>query len=185
MGLSLAKRPCTIGPSLNGRTQHHGDEDVPAADFMLKGVMIDKEELGELLEDEYAHRAYFNTKGKVFEPLHPQVTFRLKHKFEKSMVHLRLGLSDDEVKLGGVKLARITFEPQTGGLCSVSMQVQCTPEAKEVALIFLNQNRDASVTIRFGKIESKKIRQPELPLGPPPSAADVEADKSDEACALN
>ena len=39
--LSLTKRPAKIGPSINTRTQRHGDDDVPATDIPLSGILVE------------------------------------------------------------------------------------------------------------------------------------------------
>jgi hypothetical protein len=167
MGLSLNKRSCVLGAGVNGRSQLHGDEDVPACDFTIGNVMLEKEELNELLDDKYAHNALFNTRGKLCEPMFRQFNeFSLKHKYEKSYVTLWLDLAETVIKFADCKLARIRLSPQTGGMTELTLQVQCTADAESMAQIYTHQKRDCSVNIRFGKQEAPKQKaQPELPLG--------------------
>jgi hypothetical protein len=166
--LTLDKRPCRIGGSLNSRTEKHGDEDVPALDVPLEGLMLTKEELNALTGDPYMHDALFShrSQGKLDEPIlrmfRPLV---LREKFEQGQVLLTVGLGADiEIELKDVKLARVTLEPQVGGLTACSVQVQCTPSAETVAQLWPYMGHDVDCELTFGKKATKSEKQRELPL---------------------
>lgn len=166
--LTLTKRPARIGSSINTRTEKHGDEDVPACDIPIEGLMLEREELNALLGDPYAHDALFNhrSQGKVDEPIFRKfkpLVFR--EKFESARVVLTVGLGADvEIELKDVKLARITLDPQVGGLVELSVQVQCTPPAETIGALvnYLGHELEAEVT--FGQVAEKADRQRELPI---------------------
>lgn len=174
---TVKKRECKIGPSINTRTEKHGDNDVPAADVEIEGVMLDREELGELLGDNAAWCAFFNQTGKLFEPLFAQLAYALTHKFKDSNVVLYLGLAHEKLELAGVKLNRITLTPRTGGMTELTLQVQCTPDAAQMGELHVHRNQHASIGIRFGKLDVKTKAQPELPIGDNP---DIVAGPLDE-----
>lgn len=165
MANSLSKRPCTLG-TLNSRVENHGEEEVPAIDITVDGLMLDLEELGELLGGMDDAKALFR-RGKLAEPILPQLQpYHLAHRFEKSVATLYVGPDNEAVKFVNCKLRRITLDPKTGGLTVMSVQVQATPEASQVATLFVHMNRAAHCSLRFGKLEEKRKAQPELPLGP-------------------
>lgn len=73
--LSLTKRPAQIGPSINTRTQRHGDEQHPAIDIPLTAIPLTEEELGGILGDVGAYDALFTKdRSKFAEPRFPDVT---------------------------------------------------------------------------------------------------------------
>jgi hypothetical protein len=61
MALSLGKRPCNLGGHINVRSETHGDSTVLAADLTIDGIMLEQDELCDLLGDEHAAKALFNT----------------------------------------------------------------------------------------------------------------------------
>lgn len=169
--LSLDKRPCKIAGHINVRTEREGDEDIGAADLTLSGIMLDRDELGELLGDSSAWRGLFNQRGKVFEPAFPQFAeLKLKHSFEKCSASLWLGLGGDTdcERFSDVKLRKVTIVPMTGGLTAISLQLQFRPDGEQLSKIYGNLEHDAACSLRFGKIAEKAKDQPQLPLGDGP-----------------
>jgi len=166
--LTIDNRPCKIGNSINLRTERHGDEDVPACDIPLAGIMLQPDELNALLDDSRAHKALFTQakNGKPAEPAFQKFkAFAMKDKFEGAAVVLIVGLTETEIELGEVNLARIMLEPQVGGMTEVSLQVQAKPDSDDLAHLVQFMNHDANVTIQFGKlVESKKSKQQQLGL---------------------
>ena len=175
MGLSLNKRPCHLGKSVNTRTEMHGDTPTPAADLTLLGIMLDKDELNGLFNvdpdpkmQRDIYKALFNTKGKMAEPMLPEIHgFKLAHKFDKSRVTVYLGIDNEKVELAGCKLAKIELNPQPGGLTEISLQVQAYPTAEDLGQLYVHLDSDAHCSIRFGKVAIDVKRQPELPMGEP------------------
>jgi len=164
--LTLTNRHCKIGNSINTRAEKHGDEDVPACDIPLDGILLEREELNALLGDKAAHKSLFQyTKNAPDEPSFKAFKpFALKDKFEECSVTLLLGISEMELELTGVKLANIKLEPLTGGQTALSLQVQttCPVESMAQAIAFLNAEIEAEIT--FGKKTEKSTKQRELPM---------------------
>jgi len=168
MTLTLTNRPCKIGTNVNGRNEKHGDEDVPAADISIDGLMLEAEELNALLEDPYAHDALFNhrSNGKVDEPIFRKFRpLQYREKFEEAEVVLTVGMGSTEIRLQNVKLARVTLDPQVGGLVKLSLQVQCTPSAETIAQLWSYMNHEVEAEVSFGKKAVKGEKQKEMPLG--------------------
>lgn len=165
--LTLTKRPARIRNSINTRVEKHGDEDVPACDVPLEGIMLEREELNALLDDAYAHDALFNhrSQGKADEPIFRKfkpLVFR--DKFEEGEITLHVGMGQEQIELKGVKLARVTLDPQVGGLTELSLQVQCNPSTDKIAQLFTYMNHDVELEISFGKKSEKGGKQKDLPL---------------------
>lgn len=165
--LSLRKRLCKIGSSINVRTEMHGDQPVPACDIPIKGVMLTKAELNVLLGDESAYDALYVERDGTPEPLFAKhfKPFVLLDQFEGATV--KLALTDDatELELEDVKLASLKLEPQVGGLTSLQVQVQATPTSEQMAEIIAFVNTQVHAAIAFGKRSEKDRRQKELPMG--------------------
>lgn len=165
--LSLNKRPARIGPSINTPTEKHGEEDVPACDIPIEGIMLEREELNALLDDPYAHDALFNhrSQGKVDEPIFRKFkALQFREKFEEGAVTFFVGMGAEKIELKSVKLARVTLDPQVGGLTELSLSVQCNPSADTVAQLFTYMNHDVEVEIAFGKKVAKGAKQVEMPI---------------------
>ncbi len=167
--LTLDRRPCKIGISINTRTEKHGEDDVPAMDIPLASIMLTGEELNALLGESHAHDALFNfAAGKPPEPLLPTLAgFRVKGKFEESSVDIEVGLKAELISLKNVKLSKVTLEPQTGGLTAMAVTVQCTPELDDgVTHLLAFLNAAAHVSVSFGKSDEAEKTQGNLPLEP-------------------
>lgn len=175
--LTITKRPCKIGGHMNARTEKHGDEDVPALDIALDGIMLTAEELNALLEDPTAHRALFQSQnGKLTEPTFAKFKpFVLKDSYDDATVTIIVGLRNDEITLHGCKLRRITLEPQTGGMTKLSLSVGARPELEEIPTLFDYMNHDADVEIADAKVATKGRKQGELAL-----STDGDAEPEDE-----
>jgi hypothetical protein len=164
--LTLDKRPCRIGSSINTRSELHGEETVPAMDIPLEGIMLQPNELNALLNEPFAHSALFDEKGTHKEPIFRQFKpFVMKDKFEDATVSIELGLKQELITLQNVKLAKLTLTPMVGGLTELSLQVQCTPDLDlgiSTLLAFLNKDADVEITV--GKKAADAKDQPQLPL---------------------
>lgn len=186
--LTLDKRPARMGSSINTRTEKHGDEDVPACDIALQGIMLEREELNSLLADPYAHDALYNhrSKGKADEPVFRKfkpLVFR--EKFEEGGVTLYVGMGQTKIELKDVKLARVTLDPQVGGLTELSVQVQCTPKTDTIGELLGYMNHDVEVEISFGKRAEKSKKQQDLPINTfganePGAASDIGPDTREQ-----
>jgi hypothetical protein len=182
--MHIETRPGKIGSSINTRSEKHGDEDVPACDIPLAGIMLEAEELNALLGDPSAHKSLFE-KPKNGAPVEPRFqrlkAFVLRDKFE-GQATLSLGLNATEVDLGDVTFARITLEPQCGGMTEMSLQVQCAPPVETMAQVIAFLNDHVDVELNFGElIEQAKRKQKDLGL----SFGDGDSGDSEQPPALN
>lgn len=163
MKLNLNKRSAEIGGSINTRTERHGEELVPGVDIPVTGLMLDKEELNILLEDEFAHDCLFtDARGKQLEPRFLNVApIVVLGKFEEASVTISLQ-GEDGLLLKPAKISKIILEPQVGGLTLVSCTIQANPPDHFDVCSYLNQK--CRLAIRNAEREPKPNSEPELPL---------------------
>ena len=89
--LNITMRPCQLGSSINTRVERHGDEDVPACDIPLDGIMLTEAELNLLLDDPHASRCLFTAVAGVHQPALPMIAaLSLRSKLEGATVTLSL-----------------------------------------------------------------------------------------------
>lgn len=168
--LTLRKMPCKIGSSINIRAEHHGDEDVPACDIAIDGLMLKRDEFNALVGDEHAYDALWSVDKKdkpiLDEPLFKRFKpLQLRDKFDECSAVLELGLNETEIELSDISIARIKFEPQVGGLVQTSVQLQCSPPVEDMAQIIAFVNSDTcSVKLTFGRRSEASDKQKDLPL---------------------
>jgi hypothetical protein len=173
--LTLKRRTCRIGTSINTRAEHHGDDEVTALDIPLASIMLDAEELNSLLCDPHAHtRLYDTTKaGMPAEPGLPKLKdFKLAEKIEGAEVEIALA-GDEVLKLTSCNLKSVTLSCELGGLTSMSVLVQCVPKLdSKISRLLERLDREAHVTIRCDGYGD----QAKLPLGEP-KAPEAEAEE--------
>jgi len=150
--LNIDRRQATIGTSLNGRTQIHGDDKVPALDIEFEGIVLSENELNALLADPHATDALFEPPGgssTLASPRFPQLKpFAFKEKIKGARVSIWLSVDRTPIVLADCNVAKITLEPQEGGTTSLSCQVQSTqPADKSVAKLFEQMGHTVSVEI--------------------------------------
>lgn len=171
--LTLDKRPCRIGNSINTRAEMHGEEAVPAMDIPLVNILLEKSELNDLLGERHAWDCLYETrKGKPPAPVFAKhfKPFQLLAKFKDCNVTLTAGLHLERVVLTeSVKLTKLKLEPQIGGLTALSVTVQ-TPATDSVTALLQYLDAQVDVAIQFGEAtEAGEEEQPELDLAPPTS----------------
>jgi hypothetical protein len=169
--LTLDRRPGELGKSLNGRTEMHGDESVPACDVTLSGLLLAREEIDALLGRGSYSQIFTNRMNSGMSTPEPsdfvrksKTPFELDGKFEDCRVVLYVGMDLDELVLDPCDIAKIKYEPQVGGLTHVSVQVQCTPDSDIAAELFAHLDTEVECEVRFGKIAVKDSKQRELPI---------------------
>jgi hypothetical protein len=180
--LSLKKRPCHIGTSINARTEKHGDEPSSAMDIPI-AILITLAELNKLMGEPHTSDAWFSTEGgKLAEPLLKNMKpYKLKGKFANSSVTFTLGVNSVVVPMKGVTFTGMGFEPQVGGMTQLKLKIQ-SPITNKNNEIFLWMDRDADVELQFGELEIKEV-QGDLDLegdGDAPPATLDEALAADE-----
>lgn len=163
----IGDMPCKLGPSTNCRTEKHGEDDVPAVDIPLVGLMLDKAQLNNLFgaltwESLYDQQGA----GKVPTVLHPEHAPRkLTTKFVGSAT-LIFGPNQSDVVLDDVTLSKFKAEPTEGGMTAVSLMVQAHENVEKfVAKIIARQNTEISVLLEVGdSVQRAKSKQAELPM---------------------
>jgi hypothetical protein len=174
--LTLGMRHAKIGASVNTRTEKHGDDDVPACDIPLEGLMLEAGELDALL-GAGAHKALFTKSKDLHEPKFSMLkALALADKFEDACVIVEL--ADESTLEVACRIKGVKLEPQTGGLTSCDLQMQATPTAEDMALVFAHLNAEVRAEVRFGKRAVKGKKQPELPMGSHSQASDDDADET-------
>jgi hypothetical protein len=164
--LSLDKRPCKIGVSINTRRELHGEDPVPAMDIPLVSILLSKEELNTLLDEKNGWDLWFNErKGKPAEPIlgGKLKPYAMLQKFKAASVALYVGLKPEMIELEG-KLTKLKLEPQIGGLTALSLTVQATPEMVDAARLLEHLDALVDVSIEFGDADEEEDAQDELDL---------------------
>jgi hypothetical protein len=165
MKFQLTQRPAQIGPSINVRTEKHGEENVPAVDIPVTDIFLDKDEFNGLMQDEDAHDAFFtDERGKQLEPRFQGIAaITLSDKFTGARVTIKRNGSDAEnLVLKPAKIAKVKLEPQVGGLTLVSFTVQGNPSDHTDVLALLNCK--CRIQVIGASLEEKAPDQPELGL---------------------
>lgn len=168
MDISLDSRPCTLGPSINLRTEKHGDDDVAACDIPLDGIMLQDAELNALLEDKHAHNALYEKRsGKPDRPLFPLIeTLALSGKYEGN-VALIFGPNQVDLELEGVTVSKIRLKRLEGGLTQMSCSISCSENTESfIGKLTGRMNGNLNVELDIGEpIEAKaKSAQADLPI---------------------
>lgn len=171
--LVLRERPCTIGGSINTRTQLHGEEKIPACDIPIEGVMLTQPELDKLLGAGTHARWYVKGKGGAIEPAFPDVhELKLSVKFKECAVTMTL--HGKTHTFADCKLGKLVAQRQVGGMTWLGMQLQTTDEIDVRAAV----NADIRAQIAFGSRVMPNDAQQELALNE--GEADDEADDADK-----
>jgi hypothetical protein len=164
---ALTKRPCHIGPSINCRTEKNGEDDNPACDIPLVGVLLQPAEANAIVGPLF-WESLFDTRsqGKAPAVLHPQLLPRKVGEKYTGAVTIVLGPNQNDIELEQITLTSMKFEPLEGGLVSMGVTVQAHSDiAKFVHKLVARQNTEIDVEITFGdKVDRAKSKQTELPL---------------------
>jgi hypothetical protein len=169
--LSISLRTAKLGPSINNRTQKHGDEDVPAVDISVGSVILEPEELNAILGNPKAHERLFvqTSAGGRPEPFFDRFDsgFTLADKFEGANVRIEYGLQPIVVDLPDVKIARVYLEPLSGGQTRMSFQIQASHDWTERSRdLVLCMNREIKIEVAGAEVAKKTDKnQAQLPLG--------------------
>lgn len=173
--LTAKKKPCKLGTNASARVEYHGDDKYTAVDFALKGVMLETSELNAFLQEPRAHDLLFTSPqpGALAQPIFGALkALRVKDKVEGVHVDLVLN-SSTTLKLAKCNIASIELEPQTGGLTSMSCQVQAMPKL-DASIARLLEKLDCEIEV------SIEQEQGELALE---QKADAKAAKADAKAA--
>jgi len=164
--LSLKARSAQMGPTINDRTEMHGDEPTPALDLSISEFIVTQDELDDQFQVNQPHR--FFDKAKPPTPYWPTLEpFVIAHKLEGVSVRLLLGIDQHEVHLLDCKLKGIVLTPLTGGLIALDFKVQHSGDIEDEDLGRLRQAKghEISIVLEGGTVEvARKKSQPELDL---------------------
>ena len=161
--LTLSKRPGQIGPSINTRTEKHGEEDVPGIDIPVSGIYLNAEELAIVLEDQDAQECFYvGPTGKAAaEPRFMRARpLQLEGKLTDAKVQISVG--DHQVLLKPAKIKGISLEFRVGGLTEMSCIVQGNPSANTDVLELLNAR--CKISISGAERQADRSAEPELDL---------------------
>lgn len=167
--LELDSRPCRIA-NVNPRVEKHGDEDVPAVDIKLVGVMLSKAELIRLTGDSQAWNLMFQQEkaGSVIEPtLQWADGWRyIDAKYIECASTLRFGMQKTEHEFDDHKVKGVAVRGVVGGLaeCMLTIQHAFEGDTRVMAQLTEYQGKEAHVTLTFGKVDEGEKRQGKLAL---------------------
>lgn len=165
---ALTQRSCMLGPSINIRTEKHGEEDVPACDIPLGGVMLELKELCALMNNPAAVGLFIKLEGRN-EPAIPQIeNIVLKGKRIGATVKITVQTTgpDKVLTLEDCKLKSITLAPMSGGLTAMALKVQTAGDHVPAVVGLLTAHLNGHVVVELGDstLEEKSSKQAELPL---------------------
>jgi hypothetical protein len=168
--LSLTKRPAKIGKNVNTRTEMHGEEEIPAQDIPLSGIVLNNLELADVCDEETAGTGFFKMDGDQYVPrIAASDPTTLSHKFTGASVKISGG-GLPATTYHNAKIKGIVLEAQTGGMVLMSCTLQVNPEDGDPSGQQLI-NKKISITIK-AELETVKDDEPELPLDHQDSAGD-------------
>ncbi len=170
----LNRRPAQIGASINSRTQKHGEENIPAFDIPLVGIMLTQDELNALMNEKLTSIAWFNDRTDGLpEPLFKNIKhFALTDSYENCSVTIAVGLKEQLFELDeDVKIVKLKLAPCVGGLTELKLTVQAKIEHSNTGL-FEWLSKDCYVELAFGELVKANPKQPELNLGVDAKAID-------------
>lgn len=160
--LQLTKRPAKIGKSVNTRTEMHGEEEVPAQDIALSGIVLNNLELAAVTDEETAGTGFFKMDGDQYVPrIASADPTTLSHKFAGATVKISGG-GLPATTYHGAKIKGIVLEAQTGGMVLMSCTLQVNPGPDDPSGQQL-VNKKIAITIK-AELETEEEDQPDLPL---------------------
>jgi hypothetical protein len=185
MGIPDA-RPAKIGPSINTRTEKHGDDNVAALDIPVT-FLLDPVDLCDLLKSEDAAQRLFrysqpapNAISVAGDPAIPVLkSFALGGKIEGVLAVMTFDAlaGPIELRLTDAKLAKMRLEPQFAGKTLCAVTIQTAPDLTDDILALLgHMNGECQISIEAPNYGS----QAELPLGAPPAAPAAEEEAEEE-----
>jgi hypothetical protein len=164
---TLTSRPAQLGPTINDRTEMHGDEGKPALDLTISGFVLSQEELNAIAQHPGAYAGLFDTSSNPPRWAYPGLapTISLADTIKGCEVTLKLGLEMFELRLAGanVKGGAIACEQ---GVPALSCKVQFEGELTGEQLLKLRAAKGKSIDVEFvlGAADAADDTQADLPL---------------------
>jgi len=167
--ITLSARACQLGSSVNLRTEKHGEDNVPAVDIPIEGIMLSSEDLNELLGTPGAHDTLFSTVRGHQEPALPQIKdLVLRDKVAGADVCIKIHGTGPakKLQLKDCKIKGLTLAPLSGGATALSITVQTSGDhvPATIGLLASHLSGQINVEISGGAIAEKKATQGELPI---------------------
>lgn len=178
---SLTKRQAKVGPSINTRTQKHGDEDIPGMDVPISGILLTPGELNDMLDDPTAHEHLYAQAGSGNAHTAPRwpviAEFPVDRKFKDAKATIKV--DDIECIMKPCTIDKIKLILQEGGLTAFSCTVKgAAPEHLDVLALL---NRKCTISILNAQVAVKDTNQGELPLeGAEPTRSEEPEDDNDD-----
>jgi len=152
----LDDKHCDLGIYLNGPTQKHGDERLPAKVIGVKNVPLGKDELNDFFGDKHAwDMLYVESKGKPAIDFWKDKLGKLPlaiSKFKGSNVALKFGLKPYEVTFADCTVKSCEIERTEGGVTMLSFTVVGLKSNISGDLARLDEylSKNANVCVDFG-----------------------------------
>lgn len=165
---ALTQRSCMLGPSINIRTEKHGEEDVPACDIPVGGIMLDIKELCALMNNPAAVALFLKIEGRN-EPAIPQIqniVLKGKRIGAKVTITVQTTGPDKVLALSDCKLKGLTLAPMSGGLTAMYLKIQTAGDHVPGVVGLLTAHLNGHIVVELGDstLEEKSSKQSELPL---------------------
>lgn len=124
---SLEDKHCHFGVYLNGPTQKHGDERVPAKVFGIGGIPLGKDELNKFTGNPHAwDMLYVDKPGKPAEDFWQDIIGDMPlavGRFKNSCVTIKFGMKPHEVTFDDCTVKSCKIKRTTGGVTMLSFTV--------------------------------------------------------------
>lgn len=168
--LNLTKRPAKIGRSVNTRTEMHGEEEIPAQDIPVTGIVLSAEELCALTDEPTAVEGLFKMEEDQYVPRFTAIDwFPIDHKFIGATIKIGGGVPTTTYKKAKIK--SIWCKALGGAMTEIKGTLQVNPEDGDPSSQQLI-NAKIAITISKASIDTAPEPDPELPLDHQDSAGE-------------
>lgn len=170
--ISLDKRPCHLGPSINNRREKHGTENVPALDLGIEGYLLSKQELDKLVGQGFWNSRYeTRSAGQPAAPAWKKIkSEKFSEKLEADLVISFLSESVKPIEITEAKISKLEFEYQIGGLTACNFTVSTSQDDVDVNKLRRHMDGEISVVLTLREPKPEKAApvagqdEPELPM---------------------
>lgn len=189
---TLTSRPCQLGPTINDRTEKHGNEDKPALDIGVDAYCLTPAEFCELAGHPAAYHGLVDTGSQPPKFAYPNLepTFAMRETIKGCAAVLLLGLERYELTLADCKLKGGVFTITNSGDVAFGFKLQHEGELTGEQLLKLRaaKNKSIDLALQIGESAAANDAQAGLNLeGGGPSDAKPKrksrAEKNPEAIA--
>lgn len=165
---TLTSRPCQLGPTINDRTEKHGNEDKPALDIGVDAYCLTEDEFDALAGQKGAYAAMTDGSAQPRKWAFPNLvpTLAIRETIKGCEAVLLLGLERFELKLGDCNLKGGTFELTNTGAVAFAFKLQFEGELTGEQLLKLRaaKNKSVDLALQIGQTEAEATAQGGLNL---------------------